>query len=177
MAFLPEGNVENKTKMEKVDYRIMKQQGFCLFSGENVINYGEIEQFVMELQDKYDVIIKTIGYDRYNAISSASKWEEAGLNTEEIKQHSSRLHPATKLLKEIILKQEFAYEMNQLFEINVANAREVYDNNLNTYVNKKKSNGKIDMLAAIINAMCLWNDEMLEGQSYLDQFGELPMLG
>lgn len=176
-AFMPEGNVDTKSNLEKVDYRSMKRQGFCYFIGDKVIDYGEIEKFVMELQNKYGVIVKTIGYDRYNAISSAMKWEEAGFNTEEIKQHSMILHPATKLLKESILNQEFAYEMNQLFEINVANAREVYDNNLNTYVNKKKSNGKIDMLAATINAMVLWNNEMLEGQSYLDQFGELPMLG
>lgn len=170
-AFLPEGQVENKMQLEKVDYRIYEKQGFCIFSGDKVINYGDIEKFVMDLEDNYRVIIGEIGYDRYNAISSANKWNDAGYNAVEIKQHSSHLHQPTKLLKEMILNEKFQYQTNQLFEINVANAREVLDTNLNGYVNKKKSTGKIDMLAATINAMYLWNLELLEGKSVYEDRG------
>ncbi|GAB6612864.1 MULTISPECIES: terminase large subunit [Bacillus] len=170
-AFLPEGNIETKNKLEKIDYRIMKKNGFCFFSGNKVINYGDIEKFVMDLEDTYRVTIGQIGYDRYNAMSSVNKWDEASYVTVEVKQHSSYLHPATKLLKETILNEKFNYESNRLFEINVANAREVKDNNLNSYVNKKKSKGKIDMLAATINAMYLWNLELLEGKSVYEDRG------
>lgn len=174
-AFLPEGNVEEKSKLEKIDYRIMKKNGFCFFSGDKVINYGDIEKFVMDLEDTYKVTIGQIGYDRYNALSSVNKWNEANYVTVEIKQHSSYLHPATKLLKESILNEKFQYESNRLFEINVANAREIKDNNLNSYVNKKKSNGKIDMLAATINAMYLWNLELLEGKSVYEDRGFITL--
>lgn len=164
-AFLPEDNIATKNKLEKIDYRIMRKNGFCFFSGDRVINHREIEEFVLKLESTYGVQIKSIAYDRYNCISSANKWSDAGYEVVEIKQHSSTLHPATKLLKENILKKNYAYEKNQLFEINVANAREVKDTNLNSYVNKKKSTGKIDMLAATINAMVLWNLELEEGDS------------
>ncbi|PET04399.1 terminase [Bacillus cereus] len=174
-AFLPEGNIETKNKLEKIDYRIMQKNGFCFFSGDKVINYGDIEKFVMDLEDTYKVTIGQIGYDRYNALSSVNKWDEAGYNTVEIKQHSSYLHPATKLLKETILNEKFKYESNRLFEINVSNAREVKDNNLNSYVNKKKSKGKIDMLAATINAMYLWNLELLEGKSVYEDRGLITL--
>ncbi len=30
--------------MKKVDYRIYEKQGFCIFSGDKVINYGDIEK-------------------------------------------------------------------------------------------------------------------------------------
>ena len=73
----------------------------------------------------------------------------------EIRQHSSVLHPPTKLLKEKILSEEFAYTENKLLEINFQNARCTYDTNKNAYVNKKKSTGKIDMVVSIINAMYL----------------------
>ncbi|PGP00472.1 terminase large subunit [Bacillus cereus] len=164
-AFLPGGNIETKNKLEKIDYRLMQKNGFCFFSGEKVIDYGEIEDFVINLEKNYEVTVKNIGYDRYNCISSANKWYNAGYRIAEIKQHSSVTHPATKLLKESILKKDFAYEKNTLFEINVANAREVLDTNLNTYVSKKKSNGKIDMLAATINAMVLWKIDLDKGES------------
>jgi len=73
----------------------------------------------------------------------------------EVKQHSSVLHPATKLLKEKILSQEFFYTENKLLEVNFQNARVVEDNNKNLYVNKKKSNGKVDMVVSLINAIYL----------------------
>ena len=63
----------------------------------------------------------------------------------EIKQHSSVLHQPTKWLKELILQQAFRYEENRLLEINFQNARCTEDTNLNKYVNKKKSTGKVDM--------------------------------
>jgi phage terminase large subunit-like protein len=168
-AFLPEDNVETKNKLERIDYRLMKRQGFCFFCGDRVINYREVEDFVLSLEEKYGVNIKIIGYDRYNAIASVNRWHEAGYHVEEIKQHSSVLHPATKLLKECILRQDFAYETNKLFEINVANAREVKDNNLNSYINKKKSTGKVDMLAATLNSMAHWNLEIEEGVNVYEE--------
>ena len=168
-AFAPADNIETKSKLEKVDYRAMKRQGYCFFSGDKVINYKEVEDFVISLEEEYGVSIKNIGYDRWNAISSANKWYESGLQVTEIKQHSSTLHPATKLLKESILNGQFAYETNTLFELNVSNAREMKDTNLNSYVSKKKSTGKIDMLAATINSIVLWNAEHVEGLSVFEE--------
>lgn len=168
-AFIPEDSVENKTKLEKVDYPQYIKNGYCFSCGDRIISYRFVEDFVMSLKEKYGVNVKAIGYDKYNAISSVNRWYEEGYEVIEIKQHSSTLHPATKLLKEIVLKEQFAYEPNRLYELNFSNAREVKDNNLNTYVNKKKSTGKVDMVAATINAMVLWNQEIEDGMSVYEQ--------
>jgi phage terminase large subunit-like protein len=102
-----------------------------------------------------------LGYDRYNCLSSAQRFERSGIKTVEIKQHSSTLHPATKLLKESILNRTFHYTENKLLEINFVNCRTVEDNNKNMYINKKKSNGKIDMVASLINAIVLLQQDVL----------------
>ena len=104
------------------------------------------------MEEKYGVTVLGIGFDRYNALSSAQKWDETYV-TCEVKQHSSVLHPATKWLSELVADGKFAYEPNELLEINFENARCTFDTNLNRYVNKKKSNGKVDMVAALINAV------------------------
>ncbi|MFJ6030581.1 terminase large subunit [Bacillus toyonensis] len=177
-AFLPALGVETKSQKENVNYFHARDMGYCFFSGDRVINYNDIENFVMNLQETYGVKIKGIGYDRYNCIATANRLRDAGFEATEIKQHSSILHPATKLLKECILTKNFYYEHNQLFELNVANAREVKDTNLNGYINKKKSNGKVDMLAATINAMVLWNLELEQGESIFNIRGgalEIPI--
>lgn len=164
-AFLPEDNAANKSKLEKIDYYTMRDNGYCFLCGDRIVSYRYIEDYVLALTKNWGVSIKGIGYDKYNAVSSANRWYEEGHDVVEIKQHSSTLHPATKLLKEVILKEQFEYETNRLFEMNFANAREVKDNNLNTYVNKKKSMGKVDMVAATINAMVLWDQNIKDGLS------------
>ncbi len=74
------------------------------------------------------------------------------------------LHAPTKLLKEYVLRREFAYDENKLLEINFSNARCTEDTNLNKYVNKKRSAGKVDMVVSLINAVFLLQLDMLEGE-------------
>src|SRR5437763_11793702 len=62
-AFLPEDNAANKTKIEKVDYFMMRDNGYAFFCGDRVINYRFIEDFVIGLEEEYGVQIQGIGYD------------------------------------------------------------------------------------------------------------------
>ena len=162
-GFIPGDRIEEKTLKEKVDYAEMIRRGVCFAVGEEVIDYRKVEKFIIDLPETYGVEIVQVGYDRYNAISTVQKLEEEGIECVEIKQHSSVLHPATKLLKEKILSQEAFYEDNPLLEINFANARCTEDTNLNKYVNKKRSNGKVDMVVSTINAVHLVQQEILFG--------------
>lgn len=154
-AFIPEDRIEEKSQAERVDYRNLCKTEHVFSCGDRVIDYTFVEDFILSLPEKYGVEIQEIGFDRWNALSTAQKLEKEGFPMIELKQHSSVLHPATKYLKEKILKKEFAYETNPLLEINFQNAKCVYDTNKNQYVNKKKSNGKVDMVVSLINAVCL----------------------
>ena len=154
-AFIPEDRIEEKSQAERVDYRNLCKTEHVFSCGDRVIDYTFVEDFILGLPEKYGVEIQEIGFDRWNALSTAQKLEKEGFLMIELKQHSSVLHPATKYLKEKILKKEFAYETNPLLEINFQNAKCVYDTNKNQYVNKKKSNGKVDMVVSLINAVCL----------------------
>ena len=163
-AFIPEGRIEEKSSYEKVNYREMLKTDKVIACGDKVIDYAVVEDFILSIEERFGVQVQAIGYDRWNALSTAQKLEKAGHNLVEIRQHSSVLHPPTKLLKEKILSHEFAYESNPLLEINFQNARCVYDTNKNQYVNKKKSKGKIDMVVSLINAVYL-----LEQDCFLNQ--------
>ena len=160
-AFIPEGRIEEKTIKEKVNYRELLKTGKVIACGDRVIDYSVVENFILSLEEKFGVMIQAIAYDRYNALSSAQKLEQNGYNLIEARQHSSVLHPATKLLKEKILSQEFKYEENKLLEINFQNARCAYDTNKNAYVHKKKSNGKVDMVVSLLNAVYILQQDAL----------------
>lgn len=164
-AFIPEGRITEKTVTEKVDYTELLKTGKVMACGDKVIDYRFVEDFIApHLEEKYGVQIQAIGYDRWNALSTAQKLEAKGYNMVEVRQHSSVLHPPTKLLKEKILSGEFAYEENKLLEINFQNAKCSYDTNKNAYVHKKKSTGKVDMVVSLINAVYL-----LQQDVFLDQ--------
>lgn len=163
-AFIPEGRIEEKTSYEKVNYKELVRTEKVIACGDKVIDYGAVERFILGIEEKYGVQIQAIGYDRWNALSTAQKLESAGYNMVEIRQHSSVLHSPTKLLKEKILSGEFEYTDNRLLEINFQNARCVYDTNKNQYVNKKKSTGKVDMVVSLINAVYLLQQDVFLNQ-------------
>lgn len=163
-AFIPEGRIDEKTVSERVDYRELCKTGKVIACGDKVIDYAVVEKFILDIENRYGVQIQAIGYDRWNALSTAQKLEASGYNMVEIRQHSSVLHPPTKLLKEQILSGKFQYEENKLLEINFQNARCSYDTNKNLYVHKKKSTGKVDMVVSLINAVYLLQQDYFLNQ-------------
>lgn len=164
-AFIPEGRIDIKNKEEKTDYNLFIQNGECIACGDRIIDYSVVEEYVLQIEKKFGCTVAYIGFDRANAMSSAQKWDKV-YSTVEIRQHSTVLHPATKLLKEKILSGEFAYTNNKLFEINFQNAMVKYSENMNMYVTKKHSRGKVDMVVALINAMHLLNEYEFIGDTY-----------
>ena len=175
VAFIPEGRIDEKSQFERVDYRGFINAMKCIACGNKTVDYGVIEDYVFHIEEKYGVNVKALGYDRFNALSSAQKWENgdngkyAGINCIQIRQHSDTLHPPTKLLYEKIVNKEFQYEDNKLLEINFENARCTYDTNMNRYVTKKKSNGKVDMVVALINATYLLQQDIIFEDGFIVQ--------
>jgi phage terminase large subunit-like protein len=108
-CFIPGSRIEEKNKVEKLDYRRFIEHGKCFACGNKTIDYGFVEDFVLKIEKKYGVAVRAIGFDRYNAMSSAQKWNQK-YNTVEVRQHSDTLHPPTKLLTEKITNGEFGYE-------------------------------------------------------------------
>ena len=104
------GRTEIKATKEDVDYKRLITAGNCFACGDEVIDYGFVERFILSLQEKYGVEIVQVGYDRYNAISTVQKLEAAGIECVEVKQHSSVLHAPTKLLREKVLQRQFQYD-------------------------------------------------------------------
>lgn len=161
LAFIPEGRLEEKSEEEKLDYKRFCEELVCVACGDSTVDYGMIEDYVLGLEDEFGVEVVGIGFDRYNALSSAQRWEREGYATVIVRQHSDTLHPPTKLLKELVLEGRFLYDDNRLLEVNFQNARCVYDTNMNQYVTKKRSRGKVDMVVALINAVYLLQQDVI----------------
>lgn len=167
MCFIPEEKIEWKSHREKLDYKARIKAGEVIACGGDVIDYSVVEDYILNLESNLGCEIMQIGFDRMNALSTVQKLESSGYECVQIKQHSSILHSPTKLLKEKILDRKFRYSENRMLEINFENSRCTYDTNLNRYVNKKKSTGKVDMVVSLINAMYLLEQEQLNGWDFV----------
>lgn len=163
-AFIPAERVEEKSSYEKINYNEFIKKGNVIACGDRVVDYNAIEDFILKIEEKYGVQIQAIGYDRRNCLSTAQKLEKAGYNCVEVVQHSRVLHSPTKLLKEKILKGEFKYCNNMLYEINFQNSKCTFDTNKNMYLNKKKSKGKIDMVFSTLDACYLLEQDVFLNQ-------------
>lgn len=168
MGFIPASRIAQKTKKEGVDYKELIRKKCCIACGDEVIDYTSVERYILELEKNLGVEIVQIGYDRWNALSSVQKFEKAGYECVEIKQHSSVLHSPTKWLQECILSGRYYYDENLMLEINFQNARCTEDTNMNKYVNKKKSEGKVDQVVGNLNSTYLIEQELLYGTQELD---------
>ncbi len=173
-AFIPQDRVDVKSEKEKVDYKRHIAAGECFACGDEVIDYGFVERFILGLKDKYGVEIQECAYDRWNAVSTVQKLENDDRNPIQclaVPQVSKVLHAPTKWLKECVLSGKFRYDANGLLEINFSNARCTEDTNLNKYVNKKRSAGKVDMVVALINSMLrLHEDWIAQGSNFVVQY-------
>lgn len=169
MGFIPKDRTDVKSDREHFDYKKAIRHGDCIACGDMIIDYKAVEDYILSIEKEFDVGIQGAGFDRYNAMSTMQHLEAADEPVEctEVRQHSSVLHPATKLLYEYISKGKFRYEYNLLLENNFSNARCTEDTNLNKYVNKKRSNGKVDMVVALINAVYMMMQyEILDGDEF-----------
>lgn len=167
MGFIPGDRIQEKSDKERFNYQRSVNMGECTACGGDVIDYSMVEHYIMTLEARLGVRVLYAAYDRWNALSTVQKLESADdpIQCIEVMQHSKVLHPATKLLKEKILNGEFRYEENYLLENNFTNARCTEDTNLNKYVNKKRSSGKVDMVVALINAVYLVNEYEIIGMN------------
>lgn len=168
MTFIPEGRIDEKSEYEHIDYRRFIQAAQCIACGDMTVDYSVIEDYVFAIEERYGVTVMGIAYDRYNAMSSAQKWETK-YKTVEVRQHSDTLHPPTKLLFEKITNHKFRMKKNVLAEENFQNAKCTFDTNMNRYVNKKKSSGKVDLVVALINAVYLIQQDMMMGDDFVVQ--------
>lgn len=161
--FIPANKIEEKSKAEKIDYKRFIAEGSCFACGDNVIDYGFVEDFVLSIEERFKCKIVQIGYDIRDALSSAQKFSNAGYICVEVKQHSSVLGSVVKWIEELINQGDFVYDGDELFTREFINCKYKLDNNMGKYLTKKESSrlGKIDMVFALQDAMYLMQQSNL----------------
>lgn len=154
-GFIPEESATRHEHSDRVMYRHWASEGWCTLTPGEVTDYSFIATHLDEFEFDNGVNIKEECYDIYNATHFMQERQAAGRVVVEIRQGVQTLSEPTKRFRELILQGKIVHDGNPLVTWCLSNAIEVADNNGNIKLSKKHKDDsqRIDLVAAIINAM------------------------
>lgn len=163
-VFVPEDYVDEKSTVEKVNYRSLIRQGYVISCNEREINktisHKLVTDYIMNTVKQYNLTVDCIISDNYDVEIIRQYLSDKGYKFLIQKQYNKDLNDGIKRLQEALLNQDLLYEFNPMIELNFSGAKANYDSYNCMYIDKKKSTFKIDVVDAVINCFCkIVNDE------------------
>lgn len=155
MGFLPAAGVVKHERTDKIPYRDWINDGWIRMTEGNVTDYHAVAEYLEEKEADAHLVVKEVAYDLYNATHLANEMMEKGRVCVEVRQGVQTLSEPTKLFRDLIAQGKVIHDGSPALKWCLANAKEHRDNNDNIKLSKesKDDTQRIDLLAAIINAM------------------------
>ena len=153
--YLPRNKLEEATARDGIPYRKYVEQGYLILSGDNVVDYHDVETFYQELVKKYEILPQKTGFDRYSAAFLVQDLQGMGFHMESVSQGSNLtgvIVDTEGMIKDGRLKSA---EDNNLMKIHMMDsALQMYEDNRRRLV-KVSSTAHIDGMAALLDAMTM----------------------
>jgi phage terminase large subunit-like protein len=149
--FLPEENIVERVKRDRVPYDVWARQGIFTLTEGNVIDYDVIRETIRELSERYN--FREVVFDRWNAQQIVTQLAGDGLEMIKFGQGFESMNAPTKRLMELVLAGELAHGGNPVLRWMASNVMVKMDAAGNVKPDKEKSREKIDGIVATIMAL------------------------
>ena len=150
MFWIPEENVMERVKRDRVPYDAWARAGFLTLTPGNVVDYGFIEHALGEAMRMWDVV--EIAFDPWNATSTVNRLMEQGAEMVAFRQGYVTMNPAMKALEVAIQRGRINHQGNPVLTWMADNLVASMDPAGNLKPDKAKSREKIDGMVALIMA-------------------------
>ena len=153
--YMPKNKLEEATARDGIPYSKYVEQGYLILSGENVVDYHDVENFYMDLVRKYEILPQKNGYDRFSAAFLIQDLEGMGFHMESVSQGSNLtgvIIDVEGMIKDGTLKSA---EDNNLMKIHMMDSALKYDETNRRRLVKVSSTAHIDGMAALLDAMTM----------------------
>ena len=153
--YMPKNRLEEATARDGIPYSKYVEQGYLILSGENVVDYHDVEAFYTELVRKYEILPQKNGYDRFSAAFLIQDLEGMGFHMESVSQGSNLtgvIIDVEGMIKDGTLKSA---EDNNLMKIHMMDSALKYDETNRRRLVKVSSTAHIDGMAALLDAMTM----------------------
>ncbi|MFH1762491.1 MAG: terminase TerL endonuclease subunit [bacterium] len=168
--WVPEDNVEERVRKDKVPYDVWIKQGLLFTTPGNMIDYEFIRKFINDLQDK--VYIEEIAYDRWGMYELAPKLENDGFKIVPFGQGMQSMSHGTKELLSLSKSLKISHGGNPILRWMCDNVMVRIDAADNWKPDKAKSTERIDgMVALIMGLSRLLINKETDNRSVYDKEG------
>lgn len=149
-GFLPADSLDKRR--ENIDYRKYEGLGYCDIHKGMTVNYTLVEEYIRNIEEKYNCTIETIVTDPMNAKEMVERLEK-DFDVVKLRQTYTNLSPATKEFRKKVYDGEVKYLVNELLDWNMSNAITTVGKSDDEMLAKEdKNKQRIDMVAVLIFA-------------------------
>lgn len=159
MYWLPADLIEQRTKEDKIPYDKWHEQDLLRLSQGNKINYKDVTNWFLEVQNELDIYIYKIGYDSWNSVYIIDELKQnfGKDSTEPIIQGKKTMSSPMKTFAADLEAKKINYNNNPILKWNLSNAAIDVDKNNNiSLIKTSNQRRRIDGVASLLDAyICL----------------------
>lgn len=152
--FLPEENIIDRERKDKVPYTAWARDGFVTLTPGNVVDYDFVEAQILKDAEKFN--LDELAYDRWNSTEIINHLSEEGLELAPFGQGFASMNPACLLLEQKILSREITHGDNPVLTWMVSCTETKTDpagNIKPVKPDRRKSGKRIDGVVAMLMAL------------------------
>jgi phage terminase large subunit-like protein len=149
--WMPEANVEERVKKDRVQYDVWIKQGFMWTTPGNTVDQDFIRASINKLHADYR--IEEIGYDSWNATQIKVNLEQDGFKMEEARQGFKSMSEPMKEVMALVLSKKLEHYGDPVLSWMMGNVSATQDPAGNIKPDKEVSAEKIDGPVALITGM------------------------
>ena len=149
--WIPREKVIQGTRRDHVPYDRWERQGFIHVTEGNVVDYQAMRRDILALAGKHHM--KEIAYDDWNATETVQELDREGMPMVPFRQGIKSFSSPMKETYRLFLQGRIRHGGNPVLRWMAGNVVAEMDASENIKPNKKKSNGRIDGIVALIMAM------------------------
>ncbi len=151
--WMPRDNVAERVKRDRAPYDVWAREGVLTLTDGNVIDYDFILAEILALPEREHVEIAEVAFDPWNATGLVTDLQNAGITCAPIRQGFASLTAPSKALETLIAKGLLRHAGHPVLALCAANAVAEVDAAGNIKPSKSHSTGRIDGIAALVNAL------------------------
>jgi len=161
MYWLPGDLLDKRTKEDKIPYDAWLDQGLLRVSEGNKVNYKDVTQWLLEVQNEMDIYIYKIGYDSWSSTYFVDELKQNFGNavTEAVIQGAKTFSSPMKRFEADLGAKKINYNNNPILKWNLSNAAIKTDSNDNIMLVKTSNpRRRIDGVASLLDAFIVYEN-------------------
>lgn len=141
--FIPSQHLDHKIKDDKIPYDIWEKRGFVTICQGAKVDYSDVTNWFLKLNNEYEISTAFIGYDPWNSNYWIDEMKAAGFEMIEVRQGAKTMSNPMKQLEADLSEKKVNYNNNPVLKWCLTNTEVKRDENDNIRpVKRKETKGK-----------------------------------